>query len=155
MILIPERPFDIAEVCRLIQRRHARGRYFAIIVAAEGATPIEGTMETVDGAAWTSSAMPASGASASGSSARSRSARASRRAPRCSATCSGAARPSVRPRAGHAPRVAAIDGASERRWGTMAALKSTRIELVPLEDAIAELRTVPPEDYEAAAAFFG
>ncbi len=44
VILIPEMPFDIEEVCRLINRRHARGRYFAIIVVAEGATPKEGTM---------------------------------------------------------------------------------------------------------------
>src|SRR3712207_3599537 len=35
VILIPERPFDIDEVCRLIRRRHERGRYFAIVVAAE------------------------------------------------------------------------------------------------------------------------
>ncbi|MGZ4313145.1 MAG: ATP-dependent 6-phosphofructokinase, partial [Solirubrobacteraceae bacterium] len=39
VILIPELPFDIEEVCRLINRRHARGRYFAIVVVAEGATP--------------------------------------------------------------------------------------------------------------------
>ena len=46
VILIPERPFDIDEVCRLIRRRHARGRYFSIVVVAEGATPAEGTMES-------------------------------------------------------------------------------------------------------------
>jgi hypothetical protein len=51
--------------------------------------------------------------------------------------------------------VAAIDAASGERWGTMAALRGQRIELVPLGEAVAELRTVPPEDYEAAAAFFG
>src|ERR1700744_3360011 len=45
VILIPEIPFDIDEVCRLIGRRHARGRYFSIVVAAEGATPKEGSME--------------------------------------------------------------------------------------------------------------
>ena len=45
VILIPERPFDIDEVCRLIRRRHARGRYFSIVVVAEGAVPREGTME--------------------------------------------------------------------------------------------------------------
>src|SRR5215213_8254765 len=50
VILIPERRFDIEEVCRLIRRRHERGRYFAIVVVAEGAQPLEGTMETVGGA---------------------------------------------------------------------------------------------------------
>src|SRR5947209_4031377 len=44
VILIPEVPFDIEEVCRLIRRRHERGRYFSIVVAAEGAIPKEGTM---------------------------------------------------------------------------------------------------------------
>src|SRR6201985_1963868 len=49
VILIPELPFDIDEVCRLINRRHARGRYFAIIVVAEGATPKEGTLTVSTG----------------------------------------------------------------------------------------------------------
>ncbi len=37
VILIPEQPFDIEEVAERIRQRHARGRYFSIVVAAEGA----------------------------------------------------------------------------------------------------------------------
>ncbi|MBI4341792.1 MAG: 6-phosphofructokinase [Candidatus Omnitrophica bacterium] len=37
VILIPEQPIDINEVCSLIKRRHARGKDFSIIVVAEGA----------------------------------------------------------------------------------------------------------------------
>src|SRR5258708_1964138 len=37
VILIPEVPFDIDKVAELIKQRHARGRYFSIVVAAEGA----------------------------------------------------------------------------------------------------------------------
>jgi ATP-dependent phosphofructokinase / diphosphate-dependent phosphofructokinase len=37
VILIPEVPFDIDEVAELIRQRHERGRYFSIVVAAEGA----------------------------------------------------------------------------------------------------------------------
>jgi 6-phosphofructokinase 1 len=37
VILIPERPFDIEAVAELIRLRHSRGRYFSIVVAAEGA----------------------------------------------------------------------------------------------------------------------
>jgi len=37
VILIPEVPFDIEQVAELIRQRHARGRYFSIVVAAEGA----------------------------------------------------------------------------------------------------------------------
>lgn len=49
VILIPEVPFDIEEVAELIRQRHARGRYFSIVVAAEGARFIGGA-ETLDGA---------------------------------------------------------------------------------------------------------
>ena len=37
VILIPEAPFDIDKVAETIRLRHARGRYFSIVVAAEGA----------------------------------------------------------------------------------------------------------------------
>jgi ATP-dependent phosphofructokinase / diphosphate-dependent phosphofructokinase len=37
VILIPEAPFDIERVAELIRQRHSRGRYFSIVVAAEGA----------------------------------------------------------------------------------------------------------------------
>jgi len=37
VILIPERPFDIDAVAETLRQRHARGRYFSIVVAAEGA----------------------------------------------------------------------------------------------------------------------
>jgi ATP-dependent phosphofructokinase / diphosphate-dependent phosphofructokinase len=47
VILIPEVPFDIDEVAELIRQRHARGRYFSIVVAAEGAK-FAGSLETND-----------------------------------------------------------------------------------------------------------
>jgi len=36
-------------VCRLIRRSHERGRYFSIVVAAEGAVPKDGTFSTSTG----------------------------------------------------------------------------------------------------------
>jgi 6-phosphofructokinase 1 len=42
VILLPERPFDIAEVADTLKRRHDRGRYFSIIVTAEGAKLADG-----------------------------------------------------------------------------------------------------------------
>jgi ATP-dependent phosphofructokinase / diphosphate-dependent phosphofructokinase len=36
-ILIPERPFNVDQVAESIRQRHERGRYFSIIVVAEGA----------------------------------------------------------------------------------------------------------------------
>jgi 6-phosphofructokinase 1 len=37
VILIPERPFDVDQVAESIRHRHERGRYFSIVVVAEGA----------------------------------------------------------------------------------------------------------------------
>jgi len=37
VILIPERPFDVDQVADSIRQRHERGRYFSIVVVAEGA----------------------------------------------------------------------------------------------------------------------
>jgi len=47
VILIPEVPFDIDQVAETIRQRHARGRYFSIVVAAEGAKSTSG-IETQD-----------------------------------------------------------------------------------------------------------
>ncbi|MGN6592642.1 MAG: 6-phosphofructokinase [Terriglobales bacterium] len=37
VVLIPEKPFELDAVCELLKRRHARGKYFSIVVVAEGA----------------------------------------------------------------------------------------------------------------------
>ena len=42
IILIPEVPFDIEKVSETIRQRHASGRYFSIVVAAEGAKFADG-----------------------------------------------------------------------------------------------------------------
>ena len=44
-ILVPEVPFDIAEVATIVSKRHDRGRYASLVVVAEGAKPIPGTLE--------------------------------------------------------------------------------------------------------------
>ncbi len=44
VILIPEFPFDMNEVCRKVDERYAEGRRFAIVVVAEGASPAGGEM---------------------------------------------------------------------------------------------------------------
>jgi ATP-dependent phosphofructokinase / diphosphate-dependent phosphofructokinase len=45
VVLIPEIPFDIEKVCVHLSRRHEKGRYASIVVVAEGAEPIPGTLE--------------------------------------------------------------------------------------------------------------
>ncbi len=155
VVLIPERPFDIDDVCRLIQRRHARGRSFSIVVVAEGAAPREGTMEVV-----TAGEDEFGHARLGGIGQRLEREIESRTGYETRATILGHTQRGGTPTAFDrvlATRlgVAAIDAVEERRWGMMAGLRGTAIELVPLAEAVAQLRTVPPADYEVAATFFG
>ena len=155
VILIPERPFDIEEVCRLIQRRHSRGRYFSIVVVAEGAVPEEGTMETM-----TAGEDEFGHARLGGIGQRLEREIEERTGYESRATVLGHIQRGGTPTAFDrvlATRLglAAVDAADAGRWGMMPALRGTRIVLVPLSEAAASLRTVPVEDYEAAATFFG
>jgi ATP-dependent phosphofructokinase / diphosphate-dependent phosphofructokinase len=50
--------------------------------------------------------------------------------------------------------LAAIDAVHDGAWGTMVALRSTNIELVALSDAVAQLRTVPVEEYQRYGVLF-
>ena len=47
LTLVPEEPFDIAEVAQRITSRHQRGSWASIVVVAEGAVPAPGTLEIV------------------------------------------------------------------------------------------------------------
>jgi 6-phosphofructokinase 1 len=157
VILIPERPFDIDEVCRLIRRRHQRGRYFSIVVVAEGAVPREGTMATLGEGSQTDEF---GHARLGGIGQRLEREIEERTGFESRATVLGHVQRGGSPTAFDrvlATRlgIAAIDAATAGEWGKMTALRSMRIELVELADAVRELRTVPPEEYEAASAFFG
>jgi phosphofructokinase-like protein len=155
VILIPERPFDIEEVCRLIRRRHSRGRFFSIVVVAEGALPSEGSMETV-----TAGEDEFGHVRLGGIGQRLEQEIEARTGYESRATVLGHIQRGGTPTAFDrvlATRlgVAAVDAANEGNWGVMPALRGTRIELVALSEAVADLRTVAPEDYAAAEVFFG
>ena len=155
VILIPERPFDIDEVCGLLRRRHARGRAFSIVVAAEGAMPIEGTMELA-----AKDKDEFGHVRLGGIGHRLEHEIEERTGFETRATVLGHVQRGGTPTAFDrvlATRVgvAAIDAAHDGNWGMMPALRGTRIELVPLTEAVARLRTVPAEDYEAASPFMG
>jgi ATP-dependent phosphofructokinase / diphosphate-dependent phosphofructokinase len=155
VILIPEMPFDIEEVCRLINRRHARGRYFAIVVVAEGATPKEGTMTVATGQ-LDEFGHPRLGGIGQ------------QLEREIEARTGFETRTTV---LGHIQRggtptafdrvlatrlgLAAIDAAHEGRWGVMTAVHATEIKLVSLADAVAEVRRVPVEEYERYGVLFG
>jgi len=48
IILIPEIPYDISEVCRKIKRRNEMGAKFSIIVVSEGAKPLGGDVTVLE-----------------------------------------------------------------------------------------------------------
>jgi 6-phosphofructokinase 1 len=155
VILIPERPFDIEEVCAMLHRRKARGRGFSIVVAAEGATAKEGQLATSEDdvdefghprLGGIGHALEREIEERTGFETR--------------ATVLGhiqrGGTPTARDRV-LATRfgLAAIDGAHDGAWGKMAALRGTAIELVPIAEAVATLKTVPPEEYETVSPLFG
>jgi ATP-dependent phosphofructokinase / diphosphate-dependent phosphofructokinase len=155
VILIPEIPFDIDEVCRLIRRRHERGRYFSIVVAAEGAIPKEGTM-AVSAGELDEFGHPRLG----GIGQRLEVEIEQRTGYETRATVLGHIQRGGTPTAFDrvlATRLglAAVDAAHDGAWGMMTALRSTQIELVPLAQAVAQLRTVPAEEYQRYGVLFG
>ena len=156
VILIPEIPFDIDEVCRLIRRRHERGRYFSIVVAAEGATPKEGTAMTLQTGAVDEFGHPRLGGIGY---ALEREIEA-RTGYETRATVLGHVQRGGTPTAFDrvlATRLglAAIDAVHDGMWGMMAALQSTKVVLIPLADAVAEVKRVPVEEYAHFDVLFG
>jgi ATP-dependent phosphofructokinase / diphosphate-dependent phosphofructokinase len=156
VILIPEIPFDIDEVCRLIRRRHERGRYFSIVVAAEGATPKTGTFEVARENSFDEFGHPRLG----GIGYVLEKEIEERTGYETRATVLGHVQRGGTPTAFDrvlATRLglAAIDAAHEGAWGMMAALRSTKIEMVSLADAVAEVRHVPVDEYRRFGALFG
>lgn len=45
VVLVPEEPFDLTSVADHLARRHEKGRFASIVVVAEGAKPVAGTLE--------------------------------------------------------------------------------------------------------------
>jgi ATP-dependent phosphofructokinase / diphosphate-dependent phosphofructokinase len=155
VILIPERPFDIEDVCRLIRRRHSRGRVFSIVVVAEGAVPAAGTIEVSDGEKDEFGHVRLGGIGQRLEREIEESTGFETRAVVLGHTQRGGTPTAFDRVLATRLGVAAIDAAHDERWGMMPALRGTRITLVPLSEAVEQLRTVPPEDYEVASPFFG
>jgi 6-phosphofructokinase 1 len=155
VILIPEEPFDIDEVCERIRHRHRRGARFSIVVVAEGALPKEGTMVTQEAEVDQFGHVRLGG-------------------------IGNLLQTEIEGRTGFETRVTilghiqrggtptaydrvlatrfgveAIDAVHEGDFGTMVALRGADIIRVPLADAVRELKTVDRRIYEAASVFFG
>jgi ATP-dependent phosphofructokinase / diphosphate-dependent phosphofructokinase len=154
-ILIPERPFDIDVVCDQLRRRHERGRYASIVVVAEGAEPLPGTIPGRDKVYDQFGHV------------------------RLGGLCDVIAH-AIEDRTGFETRVVllghvqrggtptafdrvlstrygiqAIDLAHQQAWGTMAALRGTEIVAASLADAVGKTRQLDMNVYAIAETFFG
>ncbi|HUZ28555.1 MAG TPA: 6-phosphofructokinase [Solirubrobacteraceae bacterium] len=156
VILIPELPFDIEEVCRLIHRRHERGRSFSIVVAAEGATPCDGTMSLPGATSVDEFGHPRLRGIgyALEREIESRTGFETRATVLGHVQRGGTPTPFDRVLATRLG-LAAIDAAHDGAWGMMVALYRTEMTRVALSDAVAEVRRVPVEEYERYAVLFG
>ncbi|BBY90888.1 MULTISPECIES: ATP-dependent 6-phosphofructokinase [Mycobacteriaceae] len=155
MTLIPEQPFDVDEVCRLIKQRFVRGDAHFICVVAEGAKPAEGTMRLREGGIDEFGHEKFTGI-------------AQQLAVEVEKRINKEVRVTV---LGHVQRggtptpydrilatrfgVNAADAAHAGEYGMMVSLRGQEIGRVPLADAVRQLKLVPQSRYDDAAEFFG
>ncbi|MCW2815518.1 MAG: ATP-dependent 6-phosphofructokinase [Nocardioides sp.] len=154
-VLIPEQPFDIDKVCALVEARF-QTQYSPIIVVSEGAVPVDGgDMTLVSGEVDAFGHVRLGGIG-------------DRLASEIEHRTGKEARAVV---LGHVQRggtptafdrwlatrfgLQAISAVAEGDFGTMMALRGTRIERVPLAEGTAQLKLVSPEEYAEAQVFFG
>jgi ATP-dependent phosphofructokinase / diphosphate-dependent phosphofructokinase len=156
VILVPERPFDIDEVCDRIKRRHASGRTFSIIVVSEGAVPRDGSGITIS-----ADKTDAFGHARLGGIAVELEGEIEERTGfETRMTILGHVQRGGTPTAYDrvlATRfgVKAIEAADRGEWGTMVSLRGTDIVLVPLAQAVAEPKLLDDDLYDTAEVFFG
>jgi 6-phosphofructokinase 1 len=154
VILIPEQPFRIDEVCAFIEHRFA-SHYAPIVVVAEGAVPAEGTLPERTGEVDSFGHVRLRGIGSLLESEISE-----RTGKEARATVLGHVQRGGSPTAFDrvlATRfgIHAIDALHQGEFGKMVALHGTAIDLVDLSEATATLKLVPPELYAEAEVFFG
>jgi 6-phosphofructokinase 1 len=156
VILVPERPFDIDEVCERIRRRHDTGRTFSIVVVSEGAMPRDGSGITAAG-----DKLDAFGHARLGGIAVALEREVEDRTGfETRMTILGHVQRGGTPTAYDrvlATRfgVRASEAADAGDFGAMVSLRGTDIVLVPLAEAVAEPKLLDPDLYETAEVFFG
>jgi 6-phosphofructokinase 1 len=155
VVLIPEKPFDIEAVCALVEQRF-ESHYAPILVVSEGAVPVEGgDMTLVSGEKDSFGHVRLGGIG-------------DRLAGEIEARTGKEARAVV---LGHIQRggtptafdrwlatrfgLHAVDAVHDGDFGTMMALRGTRIDRVPLSEGTGQLKLVQPEEYAEAEVFFG
>jgi ATP-dependent phosphofructokinase / diphosphate-dependent phosphofructokinase len=160
VILIPEQPITVEDACEELRRRHERGKDFSIVVVSEGyeLTYASGETRQVADEARASDQFGHVRFGGVGD------ALAREIEERTGFETRVTVLGHVQRGGSPTPRdrvlatrygLKAADLVHEERWGAMAALQGDSIVEVALADAVAELKTVPPQWYDVARAFFG
>src|ERR1700756_2341311 len=154
VILVPEIPVDFEQVAEAIRARHARGKNFSIVVVSEGGE-LPGLEDTGELDQFGHVTLSQRGVGELlGREIEQRTGFETRVTVLGHIQRGGSPTPRDRVLATRFGLKAA-DLVHARSFGRMAALQGDRIVDVSLEDAIAELKTVPSDWYEVARAFFG
>ena len=157
-VLIPEQPFDIEALCEHVETRF-KTKYAPIIVVSEGAVPQESDGHS--GMTLVSGEKDAFGhVRLGGIGDRLASEIEHRTGKEARAVVLGHVQRGGTPTAFDrwlATRfgLQAVDAVADGDWGTMMALRGTKIIRVPLAEGTAELKLVSPEEYAEAQVFFG
>ena len=152
-VLVPERPFDLDALCKSLIARHELGNYASIVVVAEGAAPIEGSLALVDGETDAFGHVRLGGiGGVLATEIEKRTGFETR------ATVLGHIQRGGTPTAFDrvlATRfgVAAVEAVHDGAYGTMVALQAGDIVRVPLSEAVGQLKTVDPSLLEIADLF--
>jgi phosphofructokinase-like protein len=155
MILIPEIPIDLDEVCKIIKQRHERGKTFSIIVVAEGAQFKDGTMVTQE------QKLDAFGHVRLGGIGENLAELVEKRTGyETRVSVFGHIQRGGTPTAfdrvlGTRFGVKAVELVINKKFGQMVALSGNKIIDVPLSEAVKALKTVDMELYDIAKVFFG
>ena len=155
-ILIPEVPFDLDEVAGHLQARYEKGKKFSIVVVAEGAQP-----KGMEGAITQSARTDEFGhVTLGGIGTFLRDELEKRLGMETRVTVLGHVQRGGSPTAHDrvlATRfgVAAVELIREKDFGKMVALRGNDIVAVPLEEAVANLKTVDMDLYKIASIFYG
>jgi 6-phosphofructokinase 1 len=160
VILIPEQPLTVEQACADLRRRHERGKDFSIVVVSEGyeLTYESGQRQLVGAEARASDQFGhvqlGGVGDVLGREIEQRTGYETRVTVLGHVQRGGTPTPRDRVLATRYGLKAA-DLVHTGQYGRMAALRGDSIVDVSLEEATAELKTVPPEFYEVARAFFG
>lgn len=154
LILIPEVPMSIDEICDTIRRRHARGKTFSIVAVAEGFhLKDEGLVADQELDQFGHVKLGGIGQKISDLIEK-------KTGFETRVTVLGHIQRGGSPTAfdrvlGTRFGLKAVDLIEEKNFGRMVSLKGREIVSVPLAEAVGKLKTVPLEWYETAKAFFG